>query len=60
MQEDVNSVEEGNCYKFAGLGVRQFSGVKYLTYTTDSTKAEELEKLNEECLEGKKRRVDVL
>ena len=52
-QEDVISVEEGKCYKFAGLGVQQFSGVKYLTNTTDSTKVElieEFEKVNEKCL----------
>ena len=30
-EQDVNSVEEGKCYRFAGLGVRQFLGVKHLT-----------------------------
>ena len=48
--EDVNSVEEGKCYGFVGVGVRQFLTVKYLTYTASSTKEleEGMEDVNEE------------
>ena len=51
-ESDVNSVEEGKSYRFHGVVVKKWGMVKYLGFTSESTKeeAEAVRNVNEEMI----------